>query len=81
MRERLPVDDGGRDHREPDPAGCERPQLLLDPVRIAQREVRDRVEPATALGGDGRAPTVPRPHVGEHRGRSAPESLRSQSRP
>ena len=63
MRERTAVDERGRDHREVHAGAFEVGQLAREPRVVAQRHVRDRVHAAATVGGDRRAPTVPRGHV------------------
>ena len=73
MRQRPAVDERGRDHRGAHARRREPVELLVDPVGIAQRQVRDGVEPAVALAHDGLAPPVPGPHVRVQRGQRAGE--------
>ena len=47
MRQRAAVDERGRDHRQPHPPRFQLPELIVEPVEIAQAEVGDRVQ-ATA---------------------------------
>ena len=49
VRERLPVDQRGRDHRGAHARRREARELCLEPVGIAQREVRHRVQPPPAF--------------------------------
>ncbi len=71
VRQRPAVDDRRRDHREPHPGRGQPVQLLVEPLGVAQREVRDRVQASGAVDGDGLAPPVPRPHVRPLRGKRA----------
>ena len=64
MRERAAVDERRCDHRQADSAGGQRGELLIEPVEVAQGQVRDRVQPATAVGRHVDGPPVPRAHVG-----------------
>ena len=67
VRERAAVDERGRDHREVYAGALELGELAGEPLLVAQREVRDRVHTAAAVGDDGAAPAVPRAHVGGER--------------
>ena len=73
MRERPPVDEGGRDHGGAHARRGEARELGLEPDGIAQREVRHRVQPSAAFLHDRLAPAVPRRHVGRERGQIARE--------
>src|SRR5437764_10031 len=61
------VDERGRDHRQADSAGGHRRELVIEPVEVAQGQVRDGMEPAPAVGGHFEGPPVPRAHVGLRR--------------
>ena len=65
MRERPPVDQRGRHHREMHAVAFQPGELGKDPTLVAQREVRDGVHLAPPIGRDGRAPAIPRGHVRE----------------
>ena len=80
MAHRPTVDRCRCDHRQLHAGGLERCELRGGPVRIAQREVGDGMQPTTRVRDDRRAPSVPRRHVrGERRQRRRQPPLPQQA--
>ena len=68
MRQGLPVDERGGDHGGPNAACAQRPQLCVEPVQIAQRQVGDGQQATTTFLRHVDRPPVPRTEVGLLRG-------------